>query len=155
MRCCVLNKPNVLHPDPACPVYLYLNIHQFQFRTIFPPEFPWILRMELAGQMRHEGRSSTNLNIKESVIKADSSDWFFNLRSAAWVFAVCIPGQLTVDPRLLLSLLLLVAPAASTILQPSHSTHFNLNEKNQEVTPWHSKGCSFTNRQSAGDEKNK
>ena len=85
--------------------------------------------------MRHEGRSSTNLNIKESVIKADSSDWFFNLRSAAWVFAVCIPGQLIVDPRLLLLLLLLLLVAPAAILQPSHSTHFNLNEKNQEVTP--------------------
>ena len=95
--------------------------------------------MALAGQMSREGRSSTNLNIKEAVIKADSSDWFFNLRSVARVFALlCIPGQLMPpDPRLLLLVLLLLlraAPAAAIPQQPSHSTHFNLNEKNQEVT---------------------
>ena len=78
-------------------------------------------------QMSREGRSSTNLNIKEAVIKADSSDWFFNLRSVAWVFAlVCIPGQLMPpDPRLLL-LVLLRAPAAAAIPNNLRIPHISI-----------------------------
>ena len=94
-----------------------------------PPEFPWIL-LDGAGQMSREGRSSTNLNIKEAVIKADSSDWFFNLRSVAWVFALlCIPGQLMPpDPRLLLLVLLLLRPTppAAAIPNNLHIPHISI-----------------------------